>query len=261
MALMAVPPWIQAPDVVGAASAGGRLGLGVAQLGQEAAQAANKNALGYAQLGAEQATAAAQLQARQHENSLLLGLKSAAEAEQARKDKAAEDLRSQYLKQQQAKQTAAEELKNKVEDHIQGFYTGLAKLPKGKSPASLLADNPLASHDPGVQRFITDWSMTGRTELQAALHSVATASAAYRKAVADGDDTAAEAALAQLKEAQADLQAAKGGADPQPVPAGWQPTRSGDWLMPDPATFPAGNELPAAPAQAPAQDDPLQLFK
>lgn len=95
-------------DVVGAMSAGGRLGLGRAQLGEQAREADQRAGLGYAQIGANQATAGAQLHAAQAQRALDFALHQSSLEEDRRRDEAVQRARSEALTEQTRKDTATE---------------------------------------------------------------------------------------------------------------------------------------------------------
>lgn len=124
MALINTPPWLMPTDVIGAMSAGGRLGLGSAELGERARESDQRTGLGYAQLGADQASAGAALHAKLAEHALALALHQSTQEEQKRKDQAMEQLRGMAIEQSIKKDaetqaetkrahTAAESLKQK----------------------------------------------------------------------------------------------------------------------------------------------------
>lgn len=111
MALLGIPPWLMPTDVIGAASAGGRLGLGAAELGERARESDQRTGLGYAQLGAEEASAGARLHAAAAQNALNLALHQSSLEEERRRDEASQRARAEALAETVRSDKAAEGLK------------------------------------------------------------------------------------------------------------------------------------------------------
>lgn len=175
MALIGTPPWLIPTDVIGAMSAGGRLGLGRAELGERANEAAQRTGLGYAQLGADQASAGAALHAKLAEHALSLALHQSNQEEERRKDLANEALRGmaieQAIKKDQETQeetkrahTAAEALGTKKQEDIfkkqqidlahralmeaqREYHDTLKNNPKGVDEAKLKLENARREYD------------------------------------------------------------------------------------------------------------------
>lgn len=180
-------------DVIGAMSAGGRLGLGRAELGERARESDQRTGLGYAQLGAEEASAGARLHAAAAQNALNLALHQSSLEEQRRRDESMQRARSEALSETTRKNKASEELRQKT---IDAFQTRTETSQK---------------------------TAMEKERLHEAYQRMANAERAWAAATASGDPNAVDKAESMLNEARAEYQRLSGGAGPEASTATIEP--------------------------------------
>ena len=184
MALINTPPWLIPTDVIGAMSAGGRLGLGSAELGERARESDQRTGLGYAQLGADQASAGARLQAQLAEHALAATLHQSQMEEEKRKNMATEFLRGSAIEEARRRDEAAEALRKQQ-------FTELGKRQTQKEDAAMK-----------LQRYKTVSSQLAAAQKQLAA------------AQANGDDAAASTAQQRIGELTQQMQEFSSGETP-----------------------------------------------